>query len=123
VLLGVGFSRIFGMVPGVRRMAPRSVSMMGRLFVLAAIVMFGRFVVMTGCVGMMFRGFSMVFRRLLRHGFSLSDSMILRHNVTSVAALLQRHSVKLLSARWFHNLPARLGADGLSGARNDSDEC
>jgi hypothetical protein len=72
VFLGVGFSRVFGVIAGVYRMAPGRVSMMGRFFVLATIMMLGCFVMMTSCVRMMFGSFSMVFRCLLRHGYSLS---------------------------------------------------
>jgi hypothetical protein len=58
---------LFGVVSGVKGVAAGCVSMMGRFFVLPALMMFGCFAVMAGSMGMMFCGLPMVFGCFLRH--------------------------------------------------------
>jgi hypothetical protein len=59
-----GFFRV---VSGVQGMAAGCVSMMGRFFVLPALMMFGCFAMMASRMGMMFCGLLMVFGCFLGH--------------------------------------------------------
>jgi hypothetical protein len=54
VLFGMGLCRFFRVMPTMKRMRPRSVSMMRRLLVMSAFVMFGRFSVVPSSMRMMF---------------------------------------------------------------------
>jgi hypothetical protein len=56
------------MISGMYGMTTRRVGMMGGLFVVAAVVMLGCFIVMMCSMLMMFRGFPVMFGCLLRHG-------------------------------------------------------
>jgi hypothetical protein len=59
---------LFGVMSGVKGMAAGYLSLMGRFFVLPALMMFGCFAVMAGSMGMMFCGLLMVSGCFLRHG-------------------------------------------------------
>jgi hypothetical protein len=67
VFLHMRLAGFLRMISGVKRVATGCVSMMGRFLVMAAIVMFGRFVVMTGSMFMMFCGLPMMLSCFLRH--------------------------------------------------------
>ena len=45
---------VFGVLSGVKYVAPRGVSMVCSLFMMAGVVMLGGFAVVVGCVGKMF---------------------------------------------------------------------
>jgi hypothetical protein len=67
MLFVVGFCRVFSMTSGVERVRSCYVSMMGRLLVLSALVVFRCFAVVTSSVGHIFLGFLVVLGSFLRH--------------------------------------------------------
>ena len=67
MFFGVSHHSIFGVLSGVNYVASRSMSMVGRLFVLSGIVMFGGFPVVTSGVRQMFRRLLVMLCGFLRH--------------------------------------------------------
>src|ERR1700719_3089832 len=70
MFLGVSLSRTFRVLSGMDGVSGRRVSMMGRFFMLATVMMLGRFTVMAGGMRMMFRCLPMVISCFLRHAIS-----------------------------------------------------
>jgi hypothetical protein len=60
MFLSVSLSRTFRVLSGMDGVSGRRVSMMGRFFMLATVMMLGRFTVMAGGMRMMFRCLPMV---------------------------------------------------------------
>ena len=71
MFLGVGLPCLFRVVSGMNGMPTGCMSMMGRFLVLPALVMLGRFTVMSGGMCMMLRGLFVVIRCFLRHDMIL----------------------------------------------------
>jgi hypothetical protein len=67
VLFGMGLCCFFRVMPTMNRVRPRSVSVMRRLLVMSAFVMFGRFTVVLSSMRMMLRCLLMMFCSFLRH--------------------------------------------------------
>jgi hypothetical protein len=67
VLLGVSFAGVVSVITGVARVATSSVSVMGGLLVLPALMMLGCFVVMTSGMAVMLGCFAMMFGSFFRH--------------------------------------------------------
>lgn len=63
-------ARILTVLPCVRAMALRRVSMVRSFFVIAALIVLGSFAVMLRSVRMMLRRFAVVFSRFFGHRFS-----------------------------------------------------
>ena len=70
MFLSVSLSRTFRVLSGMDGVSGRRVSMMGRFFMLATVMMLGRFTVMAGGMRMMFRCLPMVISCFLRHAIS-----------------------------------------------------
>ena len=69
MLLAMSLRCFFRVAPGMKAMSSGCVSVVGGLLVLSAFVMLGCFPMVAGGVGMMLRGFLVVFRSFLRHWF------------------------------------------------------
>lgn len=67
MLLSVGLSCLFRVLPGVNSVSARSVSMMGCLLMLPTVMMLGRFTVMAGSMRVVFCSFAVVVSCFLRH--------------------------------------------------------
>jgi hypothetical protein len=76
MLLGMSLRCLFRMVSGVKAMSSGCVSVVCGLLVVSAFVMFGRFAMVAGGVGMMLRRFLVVFRSFLRHRVSSYNSLV-----------------------------------------------
>ena len=70
MFLSVSLSRTFRVISGMDSVSGRRVRMMGRFFMLATVMMLGRFTVMAGGMRVMFRCLSMVISCFLRHAIS-----------------------------------------------------
>jgi len=68
VFVHVGLGRFVGVMHGVKSVSPGSMRMVGRFFVMSAVMVLGRFAVVTRGVRMVFRRLLMVLGCFLRHG-------------------------------------------------------
>jgi hypothetical protein len=71
MLLAMDLRCVFRVVPSMKGMSSGRVSVVCRLLMLSAFVMFRCFPMVMGGVGMMLRRFFVVFRSFLGHWFSL----------------------------------------------------
>jgi hypothetical protein len=70
VFLGVSLGCLFTMIAGVSCMSSRRVCVVCALLMVSGVIVLGRFTVMVGSVGMMFRCLLVMFGCFLRHSIS-----------------------------------------------------
>jgi hypothetical protein len=91
VLFRVMFSGFIRVVTRVRRMAVRRVRVVGGLFVLAVIVMLGRFTMVLCSVLMMLGRLGVVLRPFVFHGFLLGlEAVVYNKSMTLLGMPLRR---------------------------------